>query len=631
MHAVTDASASGTLSGAALFADLNNGGATTVGNAIRAYTNNATSANLVSFYQESTAYSGTGLIMNFGNNTGGSFTGNFLDLQDIGVSRFNIDDTGQVNILIVDADNAIAINIDTEESSDSQTVFAITSDSAAGGADTIVTHFEADGTLFVSLNGTQTQNGVCHTTNSATVTNDQLVDCNGTPVDLAENFGTADPTIGPAELVAAIGEATEYVNPDGFRSSKAWVERTSQPYQQTLIGVVSTQPNQLYGDDIFTPEENPRPVSLAGRVPVKVNLENGVIQTGDFLTSSSVPGEAMKSTAAGMVIGQALSSYDGSAPNYSYVIVKIDPFYYDPTTVTYTLVDGMRLQQATETQALFAQTDGVAYLINQQGSGDLLQLQADGVDRLLVKNNGAVLVNTTNTQDTDTLISVKSAEADVFTLNARGDVTVAGNIIVTDSTYAGSIATNAQGLAEVQFTNHLGTGKPSVQITPEGEQVVIAQISHWMRDENQNYTGVVIKAANLDGTPASAIVHYLVTGKPAGYATQGQTIVVYSEPQPTPEVAGDTTTTTNTTDEPPVTDTATTDTTTTDTTTTDTQPTADQPVVETTPTDTSTTDTVVTDTTIPTDTTVTTEPAPAETPAPDTTVTITEPASEPNL
>ena len=114
-----------------------------------------------------------------------------------------------------------------------------------------------------------------------------------------------------------------------------------------------------------------------------------------------------------------------------------------------------------------------------------------------------------------------------------------------------------------------------------------------MRDENQNYTGVVIKASNLDGTPAGAIVHYLVVGKPAGYATQGQLIVVYSQPPPTPEVAGTTTDTT--------TDTTTTDTTTDtsntsaaeNTTTTDTPPseTTDTTTPESQPAE--TTDTVV--------------------------------------
>ncbi|KKU16207.1 MAG: hypothetical protein UX24_C0017G0001, partial [Candidatus Giovannonibacteria bacterium GW2011_GWB1_45_9b] len=153
------------------------------------------------------------------------------------------------------------------------------------------------------------------------------------------------------------------------------------------------------------------------------------------------------------------------------------------------------------------------------------------------------------------------------------------------------------------FTNHLGTGKPSVQITPEGEQVVIAQISHWMRDENQNYTGVVIKAANLDGTPASAIVHYLVTGKPAGYETSGQTIVVYSEPQPTPPAPEPDESTPEPEPEPQVAG---------ETTQETPQPPADQPQVE---------------TETPTDTVTTTETQPTETQT-ETTVTETAPTTE---
>ena len=39
-------------------------------------------------------------------------------------------------------------------------------------------------------------------------------------------------------------------------------------------------------------------------------FENGPIAAGDPLTSSSVPGVAMKATASGYVIGKALESFD---------------------------------------------------------------------------------------------------------------------------------------------------------------------------------------------------------------------------------------------------------------------------------------------------------------------------------
>jgi len=53
-------------------------------------------------------------------------------------------------------------------------------------------------------------------------------------------------------------------------------------------------------------------VSLAGRAPVKVSAANGPIHSGDYLTASSIPGVAVKSVGAGMVVGRALESYEGS-------------------------------------------------------------------------------------------------------------------------------------------------------------------------------------------------------------------------------------------------------------------------------------------------------------------------------
>jgi len=42
---------------------------------------------------------------------------------------------------------------------------------------------------------------------------------------------------------------------------------------------------------------------------MKVSRENGEVKAGDYLTSSSLPGVAMKATKAGLIIGQALEDY----------------------------------------------------------------------------------------------------------------------------------------------------------------------------------------------------------------------------------------------------------------------------------------------------------------------------------
>ena len=54
-----------------------------------------------------------------------------------------------------------------------------------------------------------------------------------------------------------------------------------------------------------------QPLVLAGRVPVKVSLENGPIAIGDFLGLSSKPGVAMRMTEPGAGVGIALAAFDG--------------------------------------------------------------------------------------------------------------------------------------------------------------------------------------------------------------------------------------------------------------------------------------------------------------------------------
>ena len=57
---------------------------------------------------------------------------------------------------------------------------------------------------------------------------------------------------------------------------------------------------------------------MTGRVPCKISSENGPIERGDLLTSSSTPGHAMKATdrdkSFGAIVGKALQPFKGG-PN----------------------------------------------------------------------------------------------------------------------------------------------------------------------------------------------------------------------------------------------------------------------------------------------------------------------------
>jgi hypothetical protein len=136
--------------------------------------------------------------------------------------------------------------------------------------------------------------------------------------------------------------------------------------------------------------------------------------------------------------------------------------------------------------------------------------------------------------ETDNLVVVKSNDEEVFTINARGQVIFAGNIIVKDNSFAGSTTTDEDGLASITFTYDLGTGKPDVQLTVEGDTPAFAQISDWVKDVNENYLGFTIKTFNISGADISAIVHYSVVGKQDGYETTPLEIIAPPTPPPSP-------------------------------------------------------------------------------------------------
>ncbi|MDF1498790.1 MAG: carbohydrate binding domain-containing protein, partial [Patescibacteria group bacterium] len=109
-----------------------------------------------------------------------------------------------------------------------------------------------------------------------------------------------------------------------------FVQKSVVQYDSGLMGIVSTSPFVTmgggYGKLVNENEEiwaETRSVALAGRVPAKVNLENGEIEIGDFLTSSSVPGVAMKATGTGRVVGRALEPFDGNVTSCSVEIVEM--------------------------------------------------------------------------------------------------------------------------------------------------------------------------------------------------------------------------------------------------------------------------------------------------------------------
>ncbi|OGK51563.1 hypothetical protein A2966_05190 [Candidatus Roizmanbacteria bacterium RIFCSPLOWO2_01_FULL_41_22] len=159
----------------------------------------------------------------------------------------------------------------------------------------------------------------------------------GAGADLAEVYFSTDMSLEGGDVVVADPQFEKI----GFKKS------TGKPYDGMMLGIVSTKPGIVLADDsVPDPGKLAKPVdlALAGRVPVKVSTENGPIAVGDYLTSSSTPGVAMKATKAGPTVGKALESLEcpelDSGPTcQSKIMTFVNLSWYDPDTLRSDLSD----------------------------------------------------------------------------------------------------------------------------------------------------------------------------------------------------------------------------------------------------------------------------------------------------
>src|SRR6185503_2673046 len=141
----------------------------------------------------------------------------------------------------------------------------------------------------------------------------EIRDCNAAPAaDYAENYPVTEGVEFGDIVVAGTEMVNTYDTTDGnvdwtkIKGQIKRLEKSDKSYQSNVIGIVSDN----FGD--FTSaghnikeEDRPMPVALSGRVPVKVSSNSEAIFPGDYLTTSSETGRAMKAGKAGVVIGKA--------------------------------------------------------------------------------------------------------------------------------------------------------------------------------------------------------------------------------------------------------------------------------------------------------------------------------------
>jgi hypothetical protein len=132
-----------------------------------------------------------------------------------------------------------------------------------------------------------------------------------------------------AESLPVVGDLAGYEPGDVLVISlngPSGVEKCSQPYDGLVVGVYSTRPGFLGADKEGATEvaADEVPVAVLGIVPVKVTDENGPIQPGDLLTTSSTPGRAMRCAGLELCFGRTLGkALEGLPAGQHYGVIRV--------------------------------------------------------------------------------------------------------------------------------------------------------------------------------------------------------------------------------------------------------------------------------------------------------------------
>lgn len=123
-------------------------------------------------------------------------------------------------------------------------------------------------------------------------------------------------------------------------SRSVTVMKATRADNDLLFGVVTTDPaiviegptvGILNGKKYRLDPRKPA-VALAGRVPVKVDLENGPVRIGDMIATSSQPGIGARALGPGRVIGMALEPMvDLKGAPYQTIYAYINPHWWEST------------------------------------------------------------------------------------------------------------------------------------------------------------------------------------------------------------------------------------------------------------------------------------------------------------
>jgi hypothetical protein len=304
-----------------------------------------------------------------------------------------------------------------------------------------------------------------------------LVACNGAPGDVAEWYET-ESTVEAGDVVmmtrngfkaveTVVDARTGMFTDKKIEYGTPILAKSNRAYAKNILGIVSTSPYQTLGKSVIEADaKNPQPVALAGRVPVKVSLENGSIEVGDYLTASATkPGFAMKAIRSGYVIGQALESFSDSDSNKETSLIFVQTGYKIINN-TFVLESDTDAQLSGEVGSI-SQSENSSMLVDQQGSGNILQLQKQGTDRFIVANNGSIKILAETIELAEEILTISNSNQVVISITAAGHLKVSKDTSGTALMKAGTKKVN------VSFTTPY-TSVPKIIATPQDLPVAFA-------------------------------------------------------------------------------------------------------------------------------------------------------------
>lgn len=418
--------------------------------------------------------SGVGVVVD---NSG---TGNVFRANTLGRHRFSIVANGAVNIGTTQGGNTRLY-----VTSEGGTPFGATVTSF--GAHTMATN-EAISAWSTNDVGTASEYFmILRSDEDGTPDNEYLFQTNGNAnADGAFTGGGADVAemylvLNNAQAGDLVGIASQPVSQAGKTLQKSPGVR----YDATVMGVISTNPGLVagYGDAEGSMVQDHQPVALAGRVPVKVSLENGSIHAGDALTSSTQPGVAMKATQAGRIIGYALEDYDGSQ-QLSAGVIKVEQ---------------ERLAQSSDNQPLpapQANTGKIMIFVNTTYYDPALSIASSGEVTIAGNDFTPVDSATYSASNGLTLISKIDAFADLAVANLKAGVVRARQIAAAVRIQSPVVNTDLLSPIGDDLTVQLPTANSELKVT-NGANQTVAQIDD---QGNAEFAGSITAATSQLGS-----------------------------------------------------------------------------------------------------------------------------------